>query len=1183
MRRVLWCGVAFALAGCTDADGDGFVAGRDCDDADGFVHPGVDEVCDGKDNDCNGQIDEDVAFVAWQDRDGDGFGDPARARRVCTMPDDGVDNSDDCDDLDALSKPGAAEVCDGKDNDCDGTVDEDVTSTFYADADGDGHGVPGDTVTGCYVPDGYSRLDDDCDPDEPAAWTGAPEVCDGIDNDCDRAVDEDLTARLLWADVDGDGYGDPAVRVPGCGTADGVADNARDCDDTDAGVSPDAAELDGNGEDDDCDGFVDEIAVPDHVADLDAALAIAGDGDVIQLAAGIYPGLVDLTGHDVVLAGEGCGRTVLYGDGLGTTLTMDGGTVTALTIAGGSIAGLHVRGPVTGTQLCVEGNANSGWGGGLEVKPGGTLTLEDTLVAGNTAGLDGGGIHVDQGGELTGVRVDVRDNFALYDGGGMVVRSGLATLTASVFAGNSAYDDGGAVILRKQATAGTGGVAVFDHLTFVRNDVQFDAIYPGQDGSLGSAIYAMPETEAYLTNCLFVGHDQIDEQVLFDDFDAIIDATATGYEDNGDRELRRDYDVAGIRGDMDLVYVDPDADPRTWDLRLGPHSVARDAGEAGDRDPDGTRADLGAYGGAEAGPGWNDGYTRDDDGDGLLDPWEVRWGLHPWQDDADLDPDGDGLDNAGEQAARTDPGRPDTDGDGTNDGAEVTAGTDPRLAADHWPVGVVDVPGRALRGTIVTLDASASYDPDGDALSWQWTMTPPAGASGSLSRANEAIAELTVSAEGAWQVGLVVSDGTRQWRGAWTVGVPPMTVVPDDAPTLAAALAGAVSGDTIGLRPGTHRGPITSSLRDLTIVGLGDPDDVVIEAAPNDRVVVWDDHRTLDLRQLTITGGDVTGAGGGIWCRACQAGDVEPECTAGGGPTEPPVVALTDVVVRDNRASTDGGGIWLLGCTLQGARVTVDGNTAHDGGGLYIDQSDVSLVDARLLRNDASRDGGAIYADTLAQSVVITNSVLASNTAADGAALWWHGSTGVVFQGIFDQLVLADNVATASVVQVDRGRLHFFDDLFVGNQGATLLDGGANLFVLYPLFWDNTGALWSDPSIAPPEVWTVAPDVLHRTDDGDPTDDVWTLRPGSALRDGGHPDRRDPDASRAGLGPAGGASAPAFAGLDGVDADGDGMSDGWEVRFGLDRTVDDGGGDLDGDGRTNLAEYQQDKRPDVAD
>ncbi|HNU56885.1 MAG TPA: MopE-related protein [Flavobacteriales bacterium] len=108
--------------GQTDADGDGWWAGSDCDDNDPAVHPTAAEVCDGVDNDCDGVVDED--FIWYADSDGDGWGENGAGAVSCTDPGPGfVQQTGDCDDDDPLIHPGAQELCDGVDNNCDGITD----------------------------------------------------------------------------------------------------------------------------------------------------------------------------------------------------------------------------------------------------------------------------------------------------------------------------------------------------------------------------------------------------------------------------------------------------------------------------------------------------------------------------------------------------------------------------------------------------------------------------------------------------------------------------------------------------------------------------------------------------------------------------------------------------------------------------------------------------------------------------------------------------------------------------------------------------------------------------------------------------------------------------------------------------------------------------------------------------
>jgi hypothetical protein len=125
----------------TDADGDGYGMGvgqslcadpgpgfatqaGDCDDNNDDINPGEIEVCDGIDNDCDGQADEGVKTQYFADTDGDGFGDPNSMVTDCTQPQGYVTNNDDCDDTDDTVNPAEEEVCDNKDNDCNGVIDD---------------------------------------------------------------------------------------------------------------------------------------------------------------------------------------------------------------------------------------------------------------------------------------------------------------------------------------------------------------------------------------------------------------------------------------------------------------------------------------------------------------------------------------------------------------------------------------------------------------------------------------------------------------------------------------------------------------------------------------------------------------------------------------------------------------------------------------------------------------------------------------------------------------------------------------------------------------------------------------------------------------------------------------------------------------------------------------------------
>ncbi len=94
----------------------------------------------------------------------------------------------------------------------------------------------------------------DCDDNNAEVGPECPEVCNGIDDNCNSAIDEGVT-RVFFLDADGDGFGDPATPTDACDAPSGHVSDATDCDDTDATVHPGAAEVCGDSIDDDCDGL----------------------------------------------------------------------------------------------------------------------------------------------------------------------------------------------------------------------------------------------------------------------------------------------------------------------------------------------------------------------------------------------------------------------------------------------------------------------------------------------------------------------------------------------------------------------------------------------------------------------------------------------------------------------------------------------------------------------------------------------------------------------------------------------------------------------------------------------------------------------------------------------------------------------------------------------------------------
>lgn len=212
----------------------------DCDDASDAVNPDATEACNGIDDNCDGDVDE-----GFPDLDGDDVAD-------CVDPDidgDGDPNATDCAPENANIYTGASELCDGVDNNCNQIADEGSLDT---NSDGEADCVDDDD-------DGDGSLDsDDCAPLNANIHPAATESCNTVDDDCDGSIDEVDSAGcvMLFADGDGDTFGDVQACV--CPGTFGYVAAGGDCDDSDGDVNPDELEA-CNGIDDNCDGAVDTI------------------------------------------------------------------------------------------------------------------------------------------------------------------------------------------------------------------------------------------------------------------------------------------------------------------------------------------------------------------------------------------------------------------------------------------------------------------------------------------------------------------------------------------------------------------------------------------------------------------------------------------------------------------------------------------------------------------------------------------------------------------------------------------------------------------------------------------------------------------------------------------------------------------------------------------------------------
>ncbi len=249
----------------------------DCDDFNDAIHPGVPEICDGIDNDCNGAVDDNVATVNtfYIDTDADGYGVPDVTVTIagCSPPAGYSPVNTDCDDNNVAVNPGLNESCNGIDDNCNGQIDEGQATNgtpYYFDNDGDGFGEWSNIIFMCSLQPGYSSEGGDCNDNDPDTYPGAPEICDGQDNNCEGVVDEGQPTSLWYYDMDGDDFGDPSNTVSSCFPPNSsfIATGA-DCDDSNPDVHPGAPEL-CDGTDNDCNGLIDDNAINTYSLYIDA-------------------------------------------------------------------------------------------------------------------------------------------------------------------------------------------------------------------------------------------------------------------------------------------------------------------------------------------------------------------------------------------------------------------------------------------------------------------------------------------------------------------------------------------------------------------------------------------------------------------------------------------------------------------------------------------------------------------------------------------------------------------------------------------------------------------------------------------------------------------------------------------------------------------------------------------------
>jgi hypothetical protein len=560
--------------GGIDADGDGYFDTEDCNDNDASVNPGAAEACDGIDNDCDDEIDEGMTSAFYADSDGDGFGDATVSDELCEALEGWVPNSSDCDDTDASVHPGAVELCDGMDNDCDSDIDEELDSAvWYADNDLDGLGDPADTTVACDRPDGYVNNDWDCDDgddSEPVFVSGSGTVS-----------------------VPGSGGGDSGDTwgAPGSGAAGSVTNPFE--------------------------------SIQDGIDASDVCVYVTGDR---------YGEDIDFGGKNILVWGiDGAAGTIIEGSGRGPVVTFDDGETAGATLSGFTVTGgAGNRTTATSTSDCgcattCTTTTYTYAGGGIYIE-GASPTLEDLIVEDNqlapysyTRVSDyednyvysyGGGIYVENGRPTISSSI-IRNNFA--DGGGGLYADSASNVKSSqsVFDENSASSGGGIgsegtisstnVVFVNNAASGSGssiggaGIDVSSGVTTLTN-----VTGAGNDGQ--GSVYIAASGSATILNSIIAENAGYD--ILDGESGATLSITySTVYNSVGGGYSSVFTDMTGTSGNLDsdplFVSWSDDGDYSNDDLSLRATSPAVDAGNPNPTyyDADGSTNDQGAWGG----------------------------------------------------------------------------------------------------------------------------------------------------------------------------------------------------------------------------------------------------------------------------------------------------------------------------------------------------------------------------------------------------------------------------------------------------------------------------------------------------------------------------------------------------------------------------------------------------------
>ena len=976
-----------------DGDGDGYPASEDCDDTDASVSPEGVEVCDGIDNDCDGEIDPPSALDAqtfFTDADGDGFGDAASPFDACEPGPEGAENDLDCNDGDALISPDALEVCDEVDNDCDGLVDDaddslDRTTggVYYADEDGDGYGDPDNEAFFCEAAMGFVEDNTDCNDDFDTAYPGTNEICDDLDNDCDGLIDDEddevdlSTQRSFYPDLDGDGFGVPDDAIEGCSLPSGYSTEATDCNDEDSAINPDATEVcDELDVDEDCDLLSDD---DDPSVDATTATAYYADADTDSFGDRSDPGTLycDDPGDGSVTNADDCddGASSVNPD---ATEVCDEGDVDEDCSGTADDADAGVD-PSTRTDWYTDGDSDgfgdrSGTATSLCNQPSGTVAdntdCDDGAVAVNP---DADEVCDDLDNDCDDLVDDDDDSLdattatAWYADGDS---DGYGHLSDSVTACDAPGD-----YVADNTDCNDGNASVNPGETEVCDDADTDEDCSGSaddsdagvDSSTFTDWYPDSDTDTYgdatasATAQCDAPSGSVDNALDCDDSESAINPDATEICDSVDNDC--DTDIDDDDASLDTTTT------TAW---------------APDSDTDGYGDDDGVVELCAAPSGYTSTLGDCDDSDGDINPdaQEVC-------DAADTDEDCDGLvddaDDSVDLSTTAGLFYPDSDGDGYGD--------DGATAEPYC-----DSPGSEY----VTDNTDCDDDDE--------KVNP-----GEVEVCNEVDDDCDASTS---------SAGMAYW-------MPDSGAAVDYTSTLAVGTSGSPAvvswgtDGTLNLCQGTWYVDATVAGATLTINGIDGSGAVVLDGDFSNRMLDIESGSNVTLSGLTFSSGSTSGDGGAVRVEDAelQGSDLVFDSNAsdgyGGGLFAlASTVDLADCVFEDNESEAGGGLLMEDSSDLTVERCRFTDNVSEFGGGLNIyDGSTMTLSDGTFSGNEAGSYGGGIrcfagtsisVSDTsftgefagedggavelVSCGSTFTNVTVTSSTAGDSGGAFWTSS-----------------------------------------------------------------------------------------------------------------------------------------------------------------------------------------------